>query len=522
LRYLFEDYALDADRRELCRGTEWLAVEPQVFDLLHYLIRNRDRVVSKDDLLASVWNGRVVSESALSTRLNAARLALGDSGEEQRLIKTLPRRGLRFVGAVREERGVARRSLIEPPPGISARASIAVLPFANLSSDPDQDYFTDGIVEDIITALSRNRAFFVIARNSSFIYKGKGADIKQVGRELGVRYVLEGSVRKLGGRVRVTGQLIEAASGHHLWADRFDGDMSDIFELQDQIVTRVVGAIAPQLEKAEIERVKHGATENMAAYDLYLRGLASWNRWTREENTRALQLFYAAIEKDPHYSTPYGLAASCYLLAKASGWGANFDDKEIARLADRAADIGVDDPVALCWAGHALAFFFKDIDRALLLIDRALELDENLAVAWQRSGWVRGYAGDPEQAIKSLNKAIRLNPLDPRCFLTQSAMAFAHFIAARDDDAADWAAMALRVKPNWPPALRVAIAANAMRGRLDQAKQALNLLLQADPRLTIARICEFYPLRRAADRQRLILAMSTAGMRENEDTVRQG
>jgi TolB-like protein/tetratricopeptide (TPR) repeat protein len=508
VRYLFENYALDADGRELVRGTDQVAVEPQVFDLLHYLIRNRDRVVSKDDLLDQVWHGRIVSDSALSTRVNAARLALGDNGEQQRLIRTFPRKGLRFVGAVREEpaRNAAR------PAVVSERASVAVLPFANLSSDPEQDYFADGIVEDIITALSRNRAFFVIARNSSFTYRGKNVDIKQVGQELGVRYVLEGSVRKLGGRVRVAGQLIEAASGHHLWADRFDGDMADIFEFQDQIVTRVVGALAPQLEKAEIDRAGQSATGDLGAYDLYLRGLANWNRWTREENSKALQLFCAAIQKDPDYSTPYGLAASCHLFAKASGWRTDFDEKEIGRLVDCATDLGMDDPVALCWAGHALALFFKDIDRALLLIDRALELDQNLAVAWQRSGWVRGYAGESDQAIDSLNKAIRLNPLDPRMFLTQSAMGFAHFIAGRDDEAADWAAMALRVKPNWPPALRVAIASNAMRGRLDDAHKALNLLFGVDPKMNTAKVCEFYPLRREADRQRLIIAMRKAGM----------
>jgi TolB-like protein len=513
LRYLFEDYALDAERRELLRGTKPVSVEPQVFDLLHHLIRNRDHVVSKDDLIASVWNGRVVSESALSTRLNAARAAVGDNGDEQRLIKTFPRKGLRFVATVREDAG-SDAAAVENPPRVLDRASIAVLPFANLSSDPEQDYFADGVVEDIITALSRNRAFFVIARNSSFTYKGRGIDIKQVGRELGVRYVLEGSVRKLGDRVRVTGQLIEAASGHHLWAERFDGDMADIFDLQDQIVTRVVGALAPQLEKAEIDRAKEGATGDLAAYDLYLRGLASWNRWSKEENAKALQLFYAAIEKDADYSTPYGLAASCYLLAKASGWASNFDEKEIARLVNRATDIGMDDPVALCWAGHALAFFFKDVDRALLLIDRALELDENLAVAWQRSGWVRGYAGEPDRAIESLNKAMRLNPLDPRMFLTQSAMAFAHFIAGCDDEAADWAATALRVKPNWPPGLRVAIASNAMRGRLDEARQAMRLLLAIDPGLTIEKVCDFYPLRRDADRRRLIAGLRKAGMPE--------
>jgi TolB-like protein/tetratricopeptide (TPR) repeat protein len=510
MRYVFEDFVLDADCRELLCGTERIAVEPQVFDLLHYLIRNRDHVVSKDDLIASVWSGRAVSDSALSTRLNAARLALGDNGEEQRLIRTLPRKGLRFVATVREEPGASGRG--SPASGLLDRASIAVLPFANLSSDPEQDYFADGIVEDIITALSRNRAFFVIARNSSFSYKGKGFDIKQIGRELGVRYLLEGSVRKLRGRVRVAGQLIEAASGHHLWADRFDGDLADIFELQDQIVTRVVGALAPRLEKAEIDRARQTGTGDLAAYDLYLRGLAHWNRWTKEDNAKALQLFYAAIDKDPDYSTPFGLAASCYLLAKASGWASNFDEKEIARLVNRAADIGVDDAVALCWAGHALAFFFKDVDRGLLLIDRALDLDQNLAVAWQRSGWVRGYAGDPEGAAESLNKAIKLNPLDPRMFLTQSAMAFAHFTAGRDDDAADWAARALRVKPNWPPALRVAIVSNAMRGQSDEAAWALETLRCIFPDVNVAKICESYPLQREADRRRLVLALHKAGV----------
>src|SRR5262249_2203471 len=277
LRYLFGECALDTDRRELRRGSELVAVEPQVFDLLVHLIQHRDRVVSKDDLFASIWHGRVISESALFNRINAARSAMGDTGERQGLIKTLPRRGVRFVGAVREEEsGLAAPEPHKPSPGIADKPSIAVLPFVNLSGDPEQDYFIDGVVEDIITALSRNHAFFVIARNSSFTYKDKPVDIKQVARELGVRYVLEGSVRKSGNRVRVTAQLIEAESGHHLWADRFDGDLVDIFDLQDQLVTRVVGAIAPQLEKAEIERAKREPTSNPAAYDFYLRGLACW------------------------------------------------------------------------------------------------------------------------------------------------------------------------------------------------------------------------------------------------------
>ena len=515
MRYLFEECALDMDRRELWRGATPVAIEPQVFDLLAHLIRHRDRVVSKDELLASVWHGRAISESALFNRVNAARSAIGDTGARQTLIKTLPRRGLRFVGQVCEEKlSVSVLGPHEPSAGIADKPSIAVLPFVNLSGDPEQDYFIDGIVEDIITALSRNRAFFVIARNSSFTYKGRPVDTKQIAGELGVRYVLEGSVRKSGNRVRVAGQLIEAASGHHLWADRFDGDLTDIFDLQDQLVTRVVGALAPQLEKAEIERAKRELTSNSAAYDFYLRGLASWNRWSRADNAIALKLFYAAIDKDPEFATPYGLAASCYHFAKANGWQSDFDAEEISRLTERAVEVGSDDAVALCWAGHVRAFFFKEVDRALLLINRALELDVNLAVAWQRSGWVRGYAGDSDGAIESLNKAMRLDPLDTRVFLTHSAMAFAHFIAGRDQEAAEWATMALRTKPNWMPALRVAIASYAMQGRADEAKAALRSYEQVDPNVSIRKICGHYPFRRQEDKQRLVEALRKAGVCE--------
>lgn len=512
MRYLFDDYALDAERRELFCGPRQVQVEPQVFDLLLYLIRNRERVVPKDDIFASVWHGRIVSESALSTRINAARSALGDSGGEQRLIKTLPRRGLRFIGSVRELPDDAFTAAIAPSTASAGRPSIAVLPFWILNSDSGEDYFADGVVEDITTALSRNRAFFVIARNSAFAYKGRQVDVAQVGRELGVAYVLEGSIRRSGGQMRITAQLIEAESGRHLWADKFDTDVSDVFAVQDQIVVRVVGAIAPQLEKAEIARANRRATGDLAAYDLYLRGLAHWNRWSREGNTEALRLFYAAMEKDRDFSTPYGLAASCFLFARANNWQSSFDDREISRLVERAAEIGNDDAVALCWAGHVHAIFFRDVDRALSLIDRALDLDVNLAVAWQRSGWVRGYAGDPDGAIESLNKAMRLNPLDTRVFLTQSAMAFAHFIAGRDDEAAHWAEMALRLKPRWLPALRVSMVANGMRGRSKEAAQALKTYAQIDPEVSIARIRDCYPLRRASDQERLSTGLRKAGL----------
>jgi TolB-like protein len=512
----FEKYTLDAARRSLEHDGRSLPLRPQAMEVLCYLARNSGRTVSKDEVFREVWPGISVTDDSLVQCIHDIRQALED--HEHRIVKTVPRRGYLFTGPLPLDDA-------QPTPAgdtqgqrgalpLPERPSIAVLPFANLSGDPDQEYFADGIVEDITAALSRNRSFFVIARNSSFTYKGKNIDFKLAGRELGVRYVLDGSVRKASGRVRVTAQLIEAASGHQLWADRFDGEVADIFDMQDRIVTRVVGAIAPRVEKAEIDRVKYGATDDLAAYDLYLRGLASWNRSTKEDNATALQYFCAAIDKDPDYSTPYGLAASCHFFAKVNSWGTAFDDTEIARLVDAAAEIGADDPVALAWAGHVHAFFFKDVERALWLTNRALELDVNLATAWVRSGWVRGYAGDAEGAIESLNHALRLDPLDPRVFLTQTAMAFAHFIAGRDDEAADWAATALRRKPNWHPALRVALASNGMRGRRDEAERVLHAYLRSDPEVSIAKIRGFYPFSRDADRERLIQGLRKAGVPE--------
>ena len=381
MRYLFEEYAIDTDRRELHRGADVVSVAPQVFDLLDYLIRNRERVVSKDDLINAIWNGRIVSDAALTTRLNAARSALGDSGEEQRLIKTLPRKGFRFVGPVREAQGAAGAvvtdNAVEPSkPALTLpdKPSIAVLPFHNLSGDPEQEYFADGMVDDIITALSHFKALFVIARNSSFTYKGRAVDVKQVGRELGVRYVLEGSVRKAANRVRITGQLVDTATGAHLWAERFDGGLGDIFDLQDQVTESVVGAIAPAVEKAEIERAKRKPTESLDAYALYLRGLAKFYQLaSRQANGEALRLFNRAIELDPDFAAAYARAANCHVFAKTNGWISNTASEiaEVTRLAQRAVELDKDDAIALAASGWALAYVVHDLEAGAALIDRA-------------------------------------------------------------------------------------------------------------------------------------------------------
>jgi TolB-like protein len=313
---VFDDCVLDLDRRELLRASQVVATAPQVFDLLVYLAESRERVVSRDDLMNAIWAGRIVSESTLASHINAVRKAVGDSGQQQRVIRTVARKGFRFAADVREVKsldgaGFSATSVQAPTsaPPLPSKPSIAVLPFVNLSGNQEQDYLADGVVGDIIAALSQHRWLFVVARNSSFTYKACMVDVKQVGRELGVRYVLEGSWRKAKNRVRITCQLIDATTGAHHWAGRFEGVLGDIFELQDQITESVVGAIAPQLERAEIERARHKPTESLDAYDYFLRGMAKLHHGTKEAIDQALPLFYKAIEFDPDFASAYAMAA---------------------------------------------------------------------------------------------------------------------------------------------------------------------------------------------------------------------
>ncbi len=309
----FGDFRLDIERRELRRGSDIVNLEPKAFDLLTYLVRHRDRVVTKDDLLQAVWGGRIVSELALTTRINAVRRAIGDDGAAQRLVRTFARKGVRFIGDVAELPDPANPDAgdaLRPAPPLPEKPSLVVLPFQNMSGDPEQEYFADGMVEEIITALSRIRWLFVIARNSSFTYKGQAIDVKRVGRELGVRYVLEGSVRKSGNRVRITAQLIEAETGAHLWADRFDGALDDVFELQDQVASSVAGVIEPALQAAETARSAARPTDDLTAYDLYLRAYAmSWS--SAAQIPEALGLLEQAIARDPNYGPALAWAAFC-------------------------------------------------------------------------------------------------------------------------------------------------------------------------------------------------------------------
>ena len=433
-----------------------------------------------------------------------------DTGQQR--LKNIARR-------VRVYRVRLNGTAAKPAPALPDKPSIAVLAFNNMSGDSDQDYFAEGVVEEIITALSRIRWLFVIARNSSFTYKGRAVDVKQVGRDLGVRYVLEGGVRKMAQRVRITAQLIDASTGAHLWADHFDGGVEDIFDLQDQVAAKVVGAISPKLEQAEIERARRKPPGSLDAYDYYLRGLASFNQGSREAVTEALLLFNKAIELDPDFTSAYGLATWCYIRRKASGWMTDRvrETSEGARLARLAVDLGTDDAIALCTGGYALAYLVDDADAGAAFINRALVINPNLTVAWYFSGWVKILLGEPEVAIDHFAHSMRLSPLDPLIFAARIGTACAHFFAGRYDEASSWAEQVLREKPKLPPAVHeealcVAAASNALGGRLEDAQKVMARLREIDATLRVSDLRDLTRFRRAGDVARYAEGLRKAGL----------
>ncbi|HYM01439.1 MAG TPA: winged helix-turn-helix domain-containing protein [Stellaceae bacterium] len=691
LLFLFADHALDTDRRELHRGSESVAVEPQVFDLLLYLLRNRDRVVTKDDLIASVWGGRIVSESTLTSRINAARKAIGDSGEEQKLIRTIARKGLRFVGDVRvesrsdemaannvrrrlttilaadvagysrltgaDEEGTVgrlrtiRSELVDPamaanrgrfvkatgdgvliefasvvdavrcamdvqqkmatlnadyvadkhiefrigihlgdvivendgdlmgdgvniaarlegiaePGGIclsedayrqvrdrlrdeftdlgeqhlkniarpvrayrwevggkpaAARGkrqlrdkpSIAVLPFVNMSGEPEQEYFSDGISEDIITALSKLRWFFVIARNSSFIYKGKAVHMNQIAEELGVDYVVEGSVRKGGDRVRITAQLNDVATGSHIWAVRYDRSLADVFAVQDEITEAIVAAIEPQLYAAENFRAQRKPPDSMDAWDLVMRALSHFWRVTRQDNVVAQALLEKAIAIDPHYGQALGVLATSHAFGAHMGWEDMATAMPVAkRAAEAAIQADSEDP----WAHAALGsvnLFLQGFENSLAEFELALRLNPNFSLAQAYYGLALSYCGRWEEANEAARRALQLSPRDPFSAVYAGIAAYAQFVGRNYDEAMRLARESIRQRGDFVGAHRVLTAAAGMAGQTEVAATALRELRRAQPGISLAWIANQMPIQDDTEREHYLEGFRRAGL----------
>lgn len=508
----FEDRVVDLARREIRHQDRRVEVEPKAFDLVVYLIANRDRLVTKDDLIAGVWRGRAISDSALASALNAARMAIGDNGQQQRLIRTNARQGFRFVGTVMASGGSISAS---EAGGESSQPAVAVMPFHNLAGDDGQDYFVDGLAEDIVTALARFKSLRVVPRNASFAWKGKLYDLQQVSHQLGVRYLLEGSVRKARHSLRIAAHLIDTARGSHLWADRFDGTLEEVFELQDRIAAAVVGAVVPALNCAEIERVRRKPPASLDAYDNFLRGLALFRQFRKEENRQAQAHFYRAIELAPEYSTPYGYATHTYSAARLQGW--DFDptvaEPEVRRLAEQVAAVGQDDALALATTGFSLAWVCREHDSAAALGEAALALNSNLAAVWQQRGAISKLGGEQARAIEQLCRARTISPVGVDLALAQGYLGFAYLLASRFEEAAQSAAHAAAHMPNWLVGHLASAVAHAYLGNRDKAHQSLATVRLTNPGLRPSYLRHSYSYRRPEDGALLAEGLRRAGLK---------
>jgi TolB-like protein len=491
--YRFDRFTLDLVRGALLAagGTE-IALRPKAFALLRQLVENAGRLIDRDEIMAAVWPGVIVTDDSVTHAVKEIRRALGD--DEQRLLRTVPRRGFLFAAEVSRIDDKATLVVLPPAPDQALadaapanRPMLVVLPFANMTGDPGQEYFADGITEDLTTALSHLRWFSVIARNSAFTYKGRAVDVRQVGRELGVGYALEGSVRKAGNRVRITAQLCETEAGAQVWAGRSDGDLADIFELQDRLTEAVVGAIEPSLRLAEVARVRARPTESLTAYDLYLRALP--HRFvTREGGDESLSLLRRAISLDSGFAAAKGTLAGLHTLRVTQGWAEPGDAEEAVRLAREVVDAGGEDyPNALAWAGHALAFFARDYESGGAAVERAILLAPNSAVVLLLGGWSRLRAGDGAGAAARLERAMGLSPVDPAKFYVTTALGFANFLLRRFEEAAELGRGALGDRPNFLPAHWLLVSSLAQLGDRPATKEALRSLLAVEPDHTVSK-----------------------------------
>ena len=495
MRCLFEEYTFDTNLRELRRGAEVLSVTPQVFDLLEYLIRNRERVVSKDDVIKAVWNGRAVSDAALTTRVNAARNAIRDTGEKQRLIKTLPRKGFRFVGAVQEDDGrtaapagsTAHSGAVTPDHTSAPRLSIVVLPFANIGGDREQDYFIDGVTESLTTDLSRMNGALVIAHSTALTFKSKAIDVTQLGRELKVRYVLEGSVQHGGNRLRVNVQLIDTETGAHQWAERFDRPVTDLFDMQDEIVSRLANTLRVELIEAEARRAQRWLHPN--SMDLFFRGMASLNKGLTSGYTMQSRGFFErALALDPgNVGAMVGVA-----IVDASVGAFYLTDDRAAHL--EAAEMRLTKALSQA-PNHALAhltlgavlIWTNRAAQGIAECERALALDRNLAAAHGVMGSAKVFMGRGAETEAHVNEALRLSPRDIHAYRWLMMVGFSKLHLTADAEAVTWFRRSIEVNRNYPIAHFALAAGLALLGSLDEARAAAQAGFALDPSFTIRR-----------------------------------
>jgi TolB-like protein len=492
--FKFDDFALDTGSLELKKAGQLIEVEPQVFSLLVCLIENRNRVVSKDELIEMVWEGRIVSDSSLNTRINTARKAVGDDGKAQAVIKTFPRRGFRWVADVEE--GIASKETDKPSTTslIAEKPAIAVLPFENLSDDREQEYFADGVTEDIISAISRNRQFLVIARNSTFTYKGQAKDIKEIANELNVQYVLEGSVRKSGNQIRISAQLIEGATGVHLWSGKYDRELEDLFAVQDEITQTVVGALDPELTDAEIKNTQRKSPENYDAWDYYLRGLTHFYARTIDDFEQALKYFERAIECDPNLGVAYSLASETrsFLTILSSMRGQlppidrrnGLDLAEGLKFALKAIEIDGDDSHA--WVSLGLVHLRQyNPEKAILAFEKAIDLNPSDSEAYRWLGQTQSWSGYAAEALPNIELSLKISPRGPLIGPIMSRKAECYLFMEQFEEALIWSKRAVQ-EPSLLDLGHVAyISILGHLGRTEEAEQAIKTLFGKTPDLSL-------------------------------------
>jgi TolB-like protein/cytochrome c-type biogenesis protein CcmH/NrfG len=475
----FGPFRLDLQQRTLSRAGAPVRLGSRAIDILCALVSANGELVTKDTLMEKVWPNQVVEDNALQVQISALRKALEEGADGQSYVFTVPSRGYRFASL--------RAPATAPSGAAPLSRSIAVLPFLNISSDPEQEYFADGMVEEIIAGLSRIKWLFVIARNSSFVYKGKAVDVKQVGRELGVRYVLEGSVRKAGHRVRITVQLIEADTGAHLWVERYDRLLDDIFALQDEITLCVVGAIEPNLRKAEIERAKRKRPDSLDAYDLLLRAMPLVHSHVAEDAATAIPLLQKALELEPGYPAAHAFLALCQ-HSRFSRGGLQEEDRAAAlHHANAASTQAVDDATALGISGFVITLDGHDPATAVKLFDRALALSSSDIFTLWCSALALSWLGDTETAIERAQRALQLSPFDPQNFLAYNALAISYVQTRRYGEAHDAARRSVQLSPRFVVSHSFLVAALVGLGRDQDAKLAAKRLRAVDPTFSISR-----------------------------------